>query len=45
MGLYALIIMFVGALSAGLLTGCETMKGVGKDITDASTSVQQTLFE
>ena len=29
-------------LTAG---GCETMKGVGKDITSASTSVQQTFFE
>ena len=36
-------VVALGALMAAV--GCETMKGVGRDITAASTTMQQTFFE
>jgi len=39
------IVIVLSVLALAFAAGCETMKGFGKDITDASTSVQQTFFE
>lgn len=41
MRLITLIILFaLGALALSTSTGCETVKGLGKDMHDASSTVQ-----
>jgi predicted small secreted protein len=45
MRLIPILLVILSAFALASAAGCETMKGFGKDITDASTSVQQTFFE
>jgi predicted small secreted protein len=37
--------VLTGLLLLAVLAGCETVKGVGRDIEGASTSVQQSFFD